>query len=267
MPFFSRDGLAFHYRDQGAGLPFVFQHGLGGDAAQTFGLFKPPAGIRLLTLECRGHGETRPLGDLDKLSYAALADDVYALLDYLQLPQVILGGISMGAGIALNLALRFPQRICGLVLSRPAALDQPLPPNAAVFPQIAQLIERHGAQDGLELFERSALYRNLVGTAPDVARSLRGQFEHPRAEETAAKLARIPNTTPIPDLIALASIAAPALVLANRQDPVHPFEYGEIIARALPNAELKELTAKSVSFEQHAQQTQDYIEQFLLQFI
>ena len=267
MPYFSRDGLAFHYRDQGAGLPFVFQHGLGGDATQTFGLFKPPAGVRLLTLECRGHGETRPLGDPGKLSYAALADDVYALLDYLQLPQVILGGISMGAGIALNLALRFPQRIRGLVLSRPAALDQPLPPNAAVFPQIAQLIEQHGAQQGLELFERSALYRDLVGTAPDVARSLRGQFEHPRVEETAIKLARIPNTTPIPDLIALASIAAPALVLANRQDPVHPFAYGEIIGRALPNAELKELTAKSVRVEQHAQQTQDYIEQFLLQFI
>jgi pimeloyl-ACP methyl ester carboxylesterase len=266
MPYVSRDGLAFHYQDQGAGLPFVFQHGLGGDSAQTFGLFTPPAGVRLLTLYCRGHGETRPLGDPDKLSYADLADDVYALLDQLQLPQVILGGISMGAGIAINLALRFPQRVCGLVLSRPAALDQPLPPNAAVFPQIAQLIEGHGAQQGLQLFERSALYCDLVAIAPDVARSLRGQFEHPRAEETAVKLARIPKTTPIPDLIALASITVPALILANRQDPVHPFEYGEIIARALPNAELKELTAKSVSVEQHVQQTQDYIEQFLMQF-
>ena len=26
-----RDGLQFHYRDEGHGLPFVFQHGLGGD--------------------------------------------------------------------------------------------------------------------------------------------------------------------------------------------------------------------------------------------
>lgn len=266
MPYFSRDGLAFHYRDQGAGLPFVFQHGLGGDATQTFGFFTPAAGVRLLTLECRGHGETRPLGDPDKLSYGALADDVYALLDHLQLPQVILGGISMGAGIALNLALRFPRRIRGLVLSRPAALDQPLPSNAAVFPQIAQLIEQHGAQQGRQLFECSTLYRELVITAPDVARSLRGQFEHPRAEETAGKLARIPNTTPIPSLSALASITVPVLVLANRQDPVHPFEFGEIITRALPNAELKEVTAKSVSLEQHVRQTQDYIEQFLMQF-
>jgi pimeloyl-ACP methyl ester carboxylesterase len=96
MPFFRRDDLEFHYRQQGEGLPFVFQHGLGGDANQPFGLFTPPAGFRLLTLDCRGHGEKRPLGDLDKLSYASFADDVCALLDQLQLPQVILGGISMG---------------------------------------------------------------------------------------------------------------------------------------------------------------------------
>ncbi|HEX9370714.1 MAG TPA: alpha/beta hydrolase [Roseiflexaceae bacterium] len=264
MPFFRRDDLAFHYRDQGEGLPFVFQHGLGGDVNQPFGLFTPPAGFRLLTLDCRGHGETRPLGDPDKLSYATFADDVCALLDHLQLPQVILGGISMGAGVALNLALRFPERVRGLVLSRPAGLDQPVPPNAAVFPQIAQLIQQHGAQEGLRRFKQSALYGELVSTAPDAARSLCGQFEQPRTEETAVKLARIPNTVPIPDAGALASIKVPTLVLANRQDPIHPFEYGEIIARALPQAELKELTSKSVSVEQHVQQTQHYIEQFLV---
>jgi pimeloyl-ACP methyl ester carboxylesterase len=264
MPFFKRDGLAFHYRDRGEGRAFVFQHGLGGDANQPFGLFTPPAGFRLLTLDCRGHGETRPLGDPDKLSYAAFADDVCALLDHLQLPQVIVGGISMGAGVALNLALRFPERVCGLVLSRPAGLDRPVPPNAAVFPQIAQLIQQHGAQEGLRRFKQSDVYADLMSTAPDAARSLCGQFEHPRAEETAVKLARIPSTVAIPDAGVLASIEVPTLVLANRQDPIHPFAYGEKIARALPQAELKELTSKSVSVEQHAQQTQHYIEQFLV---
>jgi pimeloyl-ACP methyl ester carboxylesterase len=263
MPFFKREGLDFHYRDEGEGLPFVFQHGLGGDVDQPFGLFRPPPGVRLLSLDCRGHGGTRPLGELEKLSYAGLADDVCTLLDRLELSRVILGGISMGAGVSLNIALRFPQRVRGLVLSRPASLDRPLPPNAAVFPQIAQLIEQHGAQEGLEVFKRSAVYRELAAAAPDAARSLCRQFEHPRAEETAVKLARIPNTAPIPDARALASITAPALVLANRQDPIHPFAYGELIAGLLPRADLKELTSKSVSVEQHIRQTQEYIEQFL----
>jgi len=74
---------------------------------------------------------------------------------------------------------------------------------------------------------------------------------------------RIRNTAPVPDAGMLASITAPALVLANRQDPLHPFAYGEIIARTLPHAELKELTSKSVSVERHVQQTHDFIERFL----
>ena len=60
---FDRDGLSFHYRDEGDGLPFVFQHGLGGDLSQPFGVYRPAAGVRLIGFDFRGHGETRPLGD------------------------------------------------------------------------------------------------------------------------------------------------------------------------------------------------------------
>jgi pimeloyl-ACP methyl ester carboxylesterase len=54
MPVFERDGLAFHYLDEGdpSGRPFVFQHGLGGDVSQPAGVFSPPPGIRLLSLDC-----------------------------------------------------------------------------------------------------------------------------------------------------------------------------------------------------------------------
>ena len=106
MPYLHHDGLDFHYRDHGQGIPFVFQHGLGGDVNQSFGLFTPSPGYRLITLDCRGHGETRPLGDPDTISLATFADDVCALLNQLALPQVVIGGISMGAAVALNLTLR-----------------------------------------------------------------------------------------------------------------------------------------------------------------
>ena len=59
--------------------PFVFQHGLGGDVSQPAGVFPPPRGFRLISLDCRGHGGTRPLGPADKLSVSSFADDVVAL--------------------------------------------------------------------------------------------------------------------------------------------------------------------------------------------
>jgi pimeloyl-ACP methyl ester carboxylesterase len=263
MPLFERDGLTFHYRGEGQGVAFVFQHGLGGDVNQPFGLFAPPPGFRLLALDCRAHGQTRPLGDPERISLAAFADDVCALLDRLGLQHAIVGGISMGAAVALNLALRYPARVRGLVLSRPAWLDRPLPENSAVYPLIAQLIRRHGARRGLELFKQTEQYRAVAREAPDAARSLCGQFENPRAEETVVKLERIPRDAPSRDQREWASIAVPALVLASRQDPIHPFEYGQVIARALPQAEFRELTSKSVSPERHAQETQAFIEAFL----
>jgi pimeloyl-ACP methyl ester carboxylesterase len=264
MPYFQRDGIAFHYRESGQGLPFVFQHGLGGDANQTFGLFAPPPGYRLITMECRGHGETRPLGDPDKISLAAFVDDLCALLDQLALPQVVIGGISMGAAVALMMTLRFPERVRGLVLSRPAWLDQPMPPNSALYPVIAQLIRQYGAAHGLERFLQSAEYLEIARTAPDAARSLCGQFTHPRAEETVVKLERIPHDAPSHDRQEWAAIGVPTLVLANRQDPIHPFAYGEIIAQLIPRAEFHELTSKSVDPARHARETQTFIESFLL---
>lgn len=263
MPLFEHDGLIFHYRDQGQGLPFVFQHGLGGDTNQTFGLFSPPPGVRLLTLDCRGHGETRPLGEVEKLSFTTFAGDVGALLDHLGLPSVVLGGISMGAGISLNFALHFPERVRGLVLSRPAWLDSPLPPNMEVFPFMAGLIRQHGVRQGLEQFKQSEPYLEIASLSPDSANSLLGQFEHLRAEETVAKLERLPHDAPDLDRSEWANLIVPTLILATRQDPIHPFEYGVALAQSIPGAMLKEVTAKSVSMERHTAEVQTAIGAFL----
>lgn len=264
MPFIQHDGLNFHYREQGAGIPFIFQHGLGGDTEQIFSLFTPPPGFRLLTFDCRAHGETRPLGEPEKIGIAAFADDVRALMASLGLTRAVIGGISMGAAVALNFALRYPAQAVGLVLSRPAWLDQPNPYNAEVFGEIARLIREHGAQDGLERFRRSALYADVLRLSPDVANSLIGQFEHPRAEETVIKLERLPRDAPNHDWREWQSIRVPTLVLANRQDPVHPFEYGERLAQAIPGAQFEEITAKSISKERHAQDVQAAIGDFLM---
>ena len=61
MPFFHSDTILFHYLDLGKGVPFVFQHGLGGAVHQAQALFEPPMPFCFLTLDCWGYGETRPV--------------------------------------------------------------------------------------------------------------------------------------------------------------------------------------------------------------
>src|SRR2546425_1684556 len=123
MPHFNHDQINFHYlaRPPGGASPttLVFQHGLGGDTERVFELLGPLPGFSLVGLDCRGHGKTTPLGAVEKLSFDSFADDVVALLDRLGVRQAIVGGTSMGAGVALNCAIRYPQRVVGLVLLRP----------------------------------------------------------------------------------------------------------------------------------------------------
>src|SRR5579859_2275602 len=256
MPLFRKD-ITFVYRDtlnkgaEDTDLPVAFLHGIGGSMSQPTALLDPlPPGIRLISMDCRGHGLTIPLGAPEKLSFDSLADDLISLLDELEIPQALIGGISMGAGVALNLALRYPDRVLGLILSRPAWLDGPMA-ACEVYLQIASLIHRYGPEEGRQRFESTKTYRLLLGSSPDAARSLLGQFDEARAVDALERLEYLPQDRPIPALQALVAVRVPTLVLATKLDPIHPLLYGKKLARSIPGAKFQEVTAKSLSQEQH----------------
>jgi pimeloyl-ACP methyl ester carboxylesterase len=263
MPFFEHDGIHFHYRDEGAGLPFLFQHGLGADLNQPFALFRPPPGVRLIAFDARAHGQTRPIGPEEKIRLATFADDLGALMDDLSIARAVVGGISMGAAITLNFALRNPGRVIGLVQSRPAWLDAPNPWNVRIFSLIAQLLREHGRVQAKELFRQTAEYLETLRRWPDVAASLTAQFDQPEVEASAFKFERIITDAPSHDRREWSTIKVPTLVLANQKDPVHPFEYGDVLAKLIPGAEFRELTPKSVSLEQHNADVQRWLDEFL----
>jgi pimeloyl-ACP methyl ester carboxylesterase len=262
MSSFSRNGISFHYRDSGGGgAPFFFQHGLGGDVTQPFSLFLPPRHVRLLAFDARGHGAT-PLGESSGLRFEIFADDLGALMDHLKIQRAIVGGISMGAGVALNFATRFSDRVRALVLSRPAWLDGPHPWNVQMFSLISRLLRDHGPLRGQEVFRQSVEYHDTLQRWPEVATSLAEQFESPHAEETACKLESLIKDTPCADRVLWRAIRVPTLVLANHHDPIHPWEFGEELAREIPGARLVEITSKSVDVDQHTRDVQAALDSF-----
>jgi pimeloyl-ACP methyl ester carboxylesterase len=118
----------------------------------------------------RAHGGTGRIGPTAAFTFDGLADDVAALLDALNLTQPVLAvGISMGAGIALNLALRYRARIAALALVRPAWLDQPMPLHLGAYLQIAALLRTAGPATGLARFERAPSYRDVLARSPAAA--------------------------------------------------------------------------------------------------
>ena len=112
--FVTSDGVRLGYEVAGDGRPIFWQHGLGADRGQPAEVFPDVAGWRRITLECRGHGESET-GDEDKLSVATFSEDVRGLARHLGLSTYAIGGISLGAAIALRVAALAPEAVTGLI--------------------------------------------------------------------------------------------------------------------------------------------------------
>ena len=111
------NGLNQYYEQSGKGPSLVFIHGAFGDAH----LWDPQwehfsASYSLLRYDLRGHGRTGA-SDLDRYSMATYADDLTYLLDALKIDSPVICGLSWGGGIAQVFALRYPERLSGLVLA------------------------------------------------------------------------------------------------------------------------------------------------------
>ncbi len=264
MPFYEAEGITFHFADDNNDrTPFVFQHGLGADLSQPMSFFGEDRPFRLISMDCRGHGRTVPLGNRHFLRFNSFSDDIINLLDHLNLPKAAIGGISMGAGVALNFAVRHPARTRALILSRAAWLTEPMTPNLTVFPKIAGLIRENGAQRGKELFACTAEYETALQSSPANAASLMVQFLRERANETYEMLESIPKDVPAPDIASWKRIDFPTLVLACRNDLLHPFEYGQVLAREIPGARFAEIAGKPISEQKHAEDVRREILQFM----
>lgn len=260
---FTRAGLRLAVHDTGGdGSAVVLQHGLCGDAAQTAELFLDDPRWRWLTLECRGHGKSEA-GDRAGFSIAAFADDLAALIEARRLPPVVLGGISMGAALALRLAVRRPALVRALVLARPAWVTGPGPDNMAPNAEVGDLLGRFDAAKARDIFARSATARRLAREAPDNLASLERFFDRTPQDVTAALLTAIPRDGPGVSAGEVRALDVPALVIGHGRDLVHPFSHAEALAGLVPGARLVAITPKATDRARHVAEVRAALRAFL----
>ena len=75
------------------------------------------------------------------------AGDILAAADAHDARRFVAGGISMGAAIALRLAVRHPDRVAALILARPAWVDTAAPENMRPYAEVAALLARMSPSD------------------------------------------------------------------------------------------------------------------------
>ncbi len=263
MPTFNRDGLNFYFEEQGSGTPLIFSHGLSGNADQAKELVGEVPGFRVIFYDNRGHGKTGDPGNIANLNFQTMADDVFALMNHLSIDKAVVGGVSMGAGIALAFCLAHPRSTLAAVLTRPAWLSQPEPPNLAMFPAIAAMIQDAGIERARQLFEQSAMYAEWRKSYPPAATMIDGFFTGRAPEAIVATYQAIPRSVPYRSPAELQGITAPVLVLGNRRDPIHPFEYADTLAAAIPHAQLIEFPSKTEGLELHNAAFRKHLSEFL----
>ncbi|RWC86896.1 MAG: alpha/beta fold hydrolase [Mesorhizobium sp.] len=244
------DDAALRVFDTGQGLPIVFQHGLGGDAAQVALNFPDSPSRRRLTVECRAQGGASA-GSKRPFSIPMFADDVMNAADAAGMERFVAGGISMGAAIALHLAARHPDRVSGLVLVRPAWTFDVAPQNMQPYVEVAELIRRLPLAEARAAFASSATAAHFRDEAPDNLASLLSFFARENATVFAEVMQAIANDGPGVTRAEAAGLAMPTLVIGSGIDLVHPLATARELAQTIPNAAFAEVSPKATDKDRH----------------
>ena len=237
---FHYEGHRIEYDSYGEGdRTIVLAHGLlmNRRMYERLGPALAERGNRAICVDLLGHGRSDRPEDLRLYSMPLFARQVVALLDHLGLEQAVVGGTSLGANVALQLAVRHPERARGLFLEMPV-LDNALSAVAGIFTPV--MLGLRFGRPGFEVLSRvtSALPRtnHLVDIGLDWVRQ--------RPGPSLAVLEGLLLGETAPHRAERRRIEAPALVVGHPLDPLHPFSDSGMLIEELPEARLIE--AKSL---------------------
>ncbi|WIY06862.1 alpha/beta fold hydrolase [Amycolatopsis mongoliensis] len=229
--------MTLAYDDLGPenGRPVLLVHGHPFDRS----MWRPQAehlvarGHRVVTPDLRGYGTSESTGT--KTGLDVFANDLVELADHLGMHRFVLGGLSMGGQIAMQLVQDHPGRVEALVLADTfPGLDTP-PAKQARIDTAARITEEgmHGYAD--ELLPKM-ISKQTRATRPDVEAHVRKMMRNAPREGAAAALrgrAERPDYTE-----GLTKIAVPTLVVVGSEDEFTPVADAELIHRKIAGSAL-----------------------------
>ncbi len=237
------NGIDLYYEVRGAGPTLVWLHGLMEAIARSREIGEgveelAERGFRVVSYDARGHGESGYTEDESHYTVQAHAEDMAALFDHLGIERAHLGGRSMGAGVSICLALAHPERVERLVLLLPPALAATLGPPQQVFGGLATLIEAQGLEQAVDVAMQLPQFVELRETDPQEYESMRGWLLSQRpASVVPAIRGLLVNGPPLPEE-RFAEIRAPALIVGQPDDEIHPASSAETLHAAIAGSRL-----------------------------
>ena len=237
MPYCLVNGTRLHYERHGSGEPLLLITGFTISSA----VFEPVLELYGRRFECityDNRGSGRSGVPLRPTSMPELAADAAGLLRSIGVESAHAYGLSMGGMIAQELAIRFPERVRGLVLGG----TTPGGPRAA-RPTLRELralgaAAAGGAGEGPGSWLAGWLFSDeFRREQPERVRELLRFFARHRATPQGAWShwwATVYHDT----ISRLGSIEAPTLVMHGERDGMAPISNARLLASRIPDAEL-----------------------------
>jgi 3-oxoadipate enol-lactonase len=245
MPTVNSAGVEVYYEDYGSGIPIVFAHGAGGNAAIWFEQIAAFSDTyRCVAFDHRTFA--RSPADPATLSTTQFRDDLLAILDALDIEKAHLVAQSMGGFTCLRLLLDFPERVLSLTMScTPGGLPNPDP-----SPAMRELAGAGGSNTSGVIQSMSA------ATARDPARLQ--LYQSINAFNTGfswAYLRGLADPSAAIGLDQLGGVNCPVLFISGAEDPLFPSSLLASYVPHFPDAriEVVENAGHSPYFEQPAQ--------------
>jgi pimeloyl-ACP methyl ester carboxylesterase len=234
MPSVQLKGVKIAYEEVGEGAPLLLIMGLGAPgAAWEKHLAAYSRNFRCITMDNRGSGDSdKPTGDY---TTAMMADDAAGLLDELGISSASVAGISMGSGIAQELALRHPDKVkCLVLVSSWARCDSYMRETFLHFQTTRRDLSAPNFTRLLQLWIYAPEYFGSNYSELEDAKNSNGPVMafHAFAAQTEACINH--NT-----LDRLCDIVQPCLLTVGDTDIFTPLRFSQEMASRLPNAELR----------------------------
>lgn len=230
-------GLPMRYQDLGRGEPLLFVHGFPLDHS----MWRHQAeslsdSHRVIVPDLRGFGQTPPIAGV--ASMAALADDLSALLEELEIPRIVFVGLSMGGYIAWQFWARHSHQLRGLILcDTRAAADSIETANGRRV--MADRVQKEGCGFLAELMVPRLFANASLARDPAMVDSVRSVIG---TSNTAGVTSALIGMAERPDMTShLSAIDVPSLLICGESDVISPSAEMRSIAAAMPRAQFVEI--------------------------
>ncbi len=229
MPYFDSNGVRIHYLEQGDGPAVLLIHAMAASARHSwidtgwFEILTPE--YTVLAIDCRGHGNSARAYDPDFYTADNMADDAARLLEYRGIKRALVAGYSMGACVALNLAVRYGARVRAMVIGGVSSRAYKVPPPD----ELQRLVAVLNADDAGSFTDKPALFmRSFCLSNGNDPKALAAFSIHRRPDVEQSQLA---------------AIRAPVLIGAGTRDAV--VQGVDELAQSIPNARVIKLEGRT----------------------